>query len=65
MVKGKLKLEEHRPLKPFGFFTLLRFSRCPDDRMPIRCCCSGGTICTGRWVSAASRPAAGRSPEPW
>ena len=27
MVSGKLKLEEHRPLKPFGFFTLLRFQR--------------------------------------
>lgn len=27
MVSGKLKLEERRPLKPFGFFTLLRFQR--------------------------------------
>jgi phosphatidylethanolamine/phosphatidyl-N-methylethanolamine N-methyltransferase len=27
MVSGKLKLEEQRPLKPFGFFTLLRFQR--------------------------------------
>jgi phosphatidylethanolamine/phosphatidyl-N-methylethanolamine N-methyltransferase len=27
MVSGQLKLEEHRPLKPFGFFTLLRFQR--------------------------------------
>jgi phosphatidylethanolamine/phosphatidyl-N-methylethanolamine N-methyltransferase len=27
MVSGKLKLEEHRPLRPFGFFTLLRFQR--------------------------------------
>ena len=25
MVSGKLKLEEQRPLKPFGLFTLLRF----------------------------------------
>lgn len=29
MLKGKLKLEEQRPLKPFGLFTLLRFSRLP------------------------------------
>ena len=29
MIKGKLKLEEMRPLKPFGLFTLLRFSRLP------------------------------------
>lgn len=27
MVSGKLKLEERLPLKPFGFFTLLRFQR--------------------------------------
>ena len=27
MVSGKLRLEERRPLKPFGFFTLLRFQR--------------------------------------
>jgi phosphatidylethanolamine/phosphatidyl-N-methylethanolamine N-methyltransferase len=27
MVSGQLKLEEQRPLKPFGFFTLLRFQR--------------------------------------
>jgi phosphatidylethanolamine/phosphatidyl-N-methylethanolamine N-methyltransferase len=27
MVSGKLKLEERRALKPFGFFTLLKFQR--------------------------------------
>jgi phosphatidylethanolamine/phosphatidyl-N-methylethanolamine N-methyltransferase len=27
MVSGRLKLEDRRPLKPFGFFTLLRFQR--------------------------------------
>jgi phosphatidylethanolamine/phosphatidyl-N-methylethanolamine N-methyltransferase len=27
MVSGKLKLEENRPLKPLGLFTLLRFQR--------------------------------------
>src|SRR5262245_9296634 len=27
MVSGKLRLEEQRPLKPFAFFTLLRFQR--------------------------------------
>ena len=27
MVSGRLRLEEHRPLRPFGFFTLLRFQR--------------------------------------
>jgi phosphatidylethanolamine/phosphatidyl-N-methylethanolamine N-methyltransferase len=27
MISGKLKLEERRPLKPFGFFTLLQFQR--------------------------------------
>jgi hypothetical protein len=27
MVSGKLKLAERRPLRPFGFFTLLRFQR--------------------------------------
>jgi phosphatidylethanolamine/phosphatidyl-N-methylethanolamine N-methyltransferase len=27
MVSGNLKLEERRALKPFGFFTLLRFQR--------------------------------------
>lgn len=29
MLKGKLKLEEKRPLQPFGLFTLLRFRRLP------------------------------------
>ena len=29
MKSGKLELEERRPLKPFGFFTLLRFERLP------------------------------------